>query len=180
MKDAMRHGIRLGEQPKIGGILLGRAREQVLGRHQAGLPAHITMRYRVLEAQQLDLEAHGRQVLEVLGRDWSDAKAALRLGDDQAFGREPGKRLANRTQADVEVSTQLVDDQALPGLQPAGQQVGPKAIVGRLCQARVLGHLHSRLGILMPPNLRDSAENKYIICQKSPKSRPGWGVKETE
>ena len=66
------------------------------------------------------------------------------------------------------------------GFVSAARWVGPKAIVGRLCQARVLGHLHSRLGILMPPNLRDSAENKYIICQKSPKSRPGWGVKETE
>ncbi len=75
----------------------------------------------LLDRKALEGRAQAVDLLDVVGRDRRDRRAAMGLVDDQALLLELEQRLADRSAADVELAGEIVLDQPRAGRELAGQ-----------------------------------------------------------
>ena len=68
---------------------------------EVGLPVDVALGDRLAQGQRLDLDAHPRQVAQVLEREGSDAEPSLRGGLDEVLGRQSGDRFPHDAEADA-------------------------------------------------------------------------------
>src|SRR4051812_50226106 len=115
-------------------------------------------------------EAHRRDLSEVAGRDRGDLEPPLPFGDDQRLGREPVEEFAQRADARAVCRADAVEQQLLPGIESAKDDVGADPAVGDFADglgraAAVLGHVRHPPGSgkspYSPRSARSSAKTSW-------------------
>ena len=109
-----------------------------MGRDDAPLPVHVAGFERLLQRVGLQQQPQRRDLAQVFRRDRSDLEAALPLGKDEPFGRQPIEQLTKGADTGAVVLAQPLELQSLCRSELAENDVGANAPVGLLADRIVV------------------------------------------